>query len=59
MTGLLICAAVVASGALCAACACGMAIEQDHEPKTMGCAALGLALIAAALYIAWRAGGAV
>lgn len=58
MTGLLICAAVVAGGAFCAACACGAAFEQDHEPKMLGCAALGVALIAVALWLAYAAGAA-
>ena len=56
MTGLLIFAAVVAwfvgAGFLLSV------HEHSTKPDTRAGAALGLALIAAALYLAWRAGGA-
>lgn len=58
MTGLLICAAVVAWCAALMLGACGMAVERDDDEAMYVFGFTGLALIAAALYLAWRAGGA-
>lgn len=58
MSVLLICAAVAASlGFFCGAMS-GVASAHDKVAWTQALAWTGLALIAAALYLAWRAGGA-
>ncbi len=67
MTGLLICAAlfgVMGVGMLRQARTAylrslkGVYLKAAHETAVVGFTILGLALIAAALYLAWRAGGA-
>lgn len=58
MTGLLICAAVVAFITGVLSLAGSWATGARDPDKTMSLAVYGLALIAAALYLAWRAGGA-
>lgn len=60
MTVLLICAAVVVAvlGLLSFAKAGRCLPIRYDEPARFGFATLGLSLIAAALYLAWRAGGA-
>ena len=59
MTGLLICAAVVAFAGANICASCGVNLARGNAGlarlKSFAC----LALIAAALYLAWRAGGAV
>lgn len=58
MTGLLICAAVVALMGLAVATIAGGAAIRGETGLARGFGAAALALIAAALYLAWRAGGA-
>lgn len=59
MTGLLICAAVVACPGWALSVGGGyQGAKRDEDAARLGMSA-GLALIAAALYLAWRAGGAV
>lgn len=58
MTGLLICAAVVAFVGANACASSGVNLERGRQGASRLKAFTGLALIAAALYLAWRAGGA-
>lgn len=58
MTGLLICAAVVALSAGWHVSALWPPCRRVTRASLAAEALLGLALIAAALYLAWRAGGA-
>lgn len=58
MTGLLICAAVVAWAAALMFGVCGMAVEREHDVGMWIWGCLGLALIAVALWLAYAAGGA-
>lgn len=58
MTGLLICAAVVAWCASLMLAYCGMAVERDDDEAMYVWGFSGLALIAVALWLAYAAGGA-
>lgn len=57
MTGLLICAAVVAFAGFGLALGLFVSAMVAGDVAVMVVTAPGLALIAAALYLAWRAGG--
>ena len=59
MTGLLICAAVVALVGSDLLHTAGQHSASGHAASAWVHVALALALIAAALYLAWREGGAV
>ena len=58
MTGLLICAAVVAMGWAAMLVGAGLAARDGHSESGGAIGGFGLALIAVALWLAYAAGGA-
>ena len=58
MTGLLICAAVVAVGGWISSASFGSAIRSDDDEAACIWGCVSLALIAVALWLAYAAGGA-